>query len=144
MEITKATPSDATQLAVLFTQLTDRPTDVSTLTNALKRMAFNPNYYILVAKEGDTVLGTAMGIVCQDFVQECYSVMLVENVVVDDGHQHRGIGKALIQALDEIACQRNCNTMVLLSSTFRTGAHAFYRSLGYSSENTLGFKKPLH
>jgi ribosomal protein S18 acetylase RimI-like enzyme len=54
----------------------------------------------------------------------------VENVVVAGDLRGCGIGSALMGHVIDIARAAGCYKVQLLSGSQRTGAHAFYRSLG--------------
>ena len=80
-----------------------------------------------------------MGIVCLDLIGNCNPYMLVENVVVLSEFRGKGIGKLLMNSLEEFGQEHNCNYVVLVSGSQRSEAHKFYQSIGY--ELQAGFKK---
>lgn len=54
----------------------------------------------------------------------------------------RGIGRALLEAVEEWARQSGAAGIRLVSGSVRTGAHEFYRRCGYNSDKTqINFKK---
>ena len=57
-----------------------------------------------------------MGIVCPDIVGECQPYLLVENVVVSSVYQGSGIGKKLMNALEDFAMENLCSYIILASS----------------------------
>jgi len=56
---------------------------------------------------------------------------LVENVVVANGHQGEGIGRAMIQQAFRLAEAKGAYKVALSSNIRSTRAHAFYESLGF-------------
>jgi ribosomal protein S18 acetylase RimI-like enzyme len=67
---------------------------------------------------------------------------LVENVVVADDVRRRGAGRAMMLRAIEIAQEAGCYKVNLISGNERTGAHDFYRSLGFEAIGQ-GFKTYL-
>lgn len=107
------------------------------LSERCRQMTEDPDYLLLIAREGDEVLGTATGICCRTLFTP---FMVVEDVVVKENLRGRGIGKALMGELDRFAAEHGCGYAVLVSSGFRTQAHAFYEKVGYI-EDVRGFRK---
>lgn len=52
-------------------------------------------------------------------------------LVVDESRRGAGIGRGLVAAAEAAALRMGCDSMEVGSSRSRTGAHAFYRALGY-------------
>jgi GNAT superfamily N-acetyltransferase len=68
----------------------------------------------------------------------------IGGLVVDEGHRGCGIGKLLMRQAEEWARGQGCWTVYLRSNAIRTGAHAFYKRIGYSVIKTsLTFYKAL-
>lgn len=70
-----------------------------------------------------------------------YNVMAL---AVDQAYQHQGIGRLLMQALESQALSKGVHHVRLNSANHRTGAHAFYESIGYDCYKTQkAFSKNL-
>lgn len=70
-----------------------------------------------------------------------YNVMAL---AVDQAYQHQGIGRLLTQALEAQAISKGIHHIRLNSASHRTGAHAFYQSIGYDCYKTQkAFSKNL-
>jgi GNAT superfamily N-acetyltransferase len=52
-------------------------------------------------------------------------------IVVDKTHRGRGVGKALVKALEAEARSRGCCLIFLTTAERRADAHAFYSRLGF-------------
>jgi GNAT superfamily N-acetyltransferase len=69
---------------------------------------------------------------------------IVQALVVDQAARGGGVGKALMAAAEAWAGERGYNSVALASHVSRSGAHAFYTTLGYRNEATSHqFRKPL-
>jgi predicted N-acetyltransferase YhbS len=140
--VRKANEHDIHGLSELFVEFIGRASNLNAMRNQLEIISNNPFYYVAVACDGDKVIGTSMGIVCYDLVGNCNPFMLVENVVVSAQYQGQGVGKSLMQSIEDFGHKNNCNYVILVSEAKREASHQFYESIGYSSDQR-GFKKRL-
>jgi len=68
----------------------------------------------------------------------------VEGLVVDESCRGQGIGRLLMGRAERWAREKGCGAVQLRSNVVRTGAHAFYERIGYSTVKTqLTFHKAL-
>ena len=105
------------------------------------QMRSDSAYHLLVAvNEDNVVVGSILGIICKSLAAHYESFLVIEDVIVDDSLRRAGIGRALFEKIEEIAKEDSCAYSILVSSGFRTGAHRFYESVGYT-ENVMGFRK---
>ena len=89
--------------------------------------------------------GVVVGFVDVEFRQRLnYSTpqAWIPDVVVEESHRGRGVGRALLAGAEELARQRGCWGMALESAKWRERAHAFYWARGWR-DASLSFIKPL-
>lgn len=68
----------------------------------------------------------------------------IMGIAVSSSHRRCGIGAKLLTAAEDWARESGAAAVRLVSGESRTGAHAFYRSLGYEgNKKQLNLKKPL-
>ena len=77
-----------------------------------------------VATEGDEVRAVAVWRVIENTYEG--RRLYVDDLVTDQAHRSRGIGRMLLGHLEQWARELNCNVLALESGTQRTGAHRFY------------------
>lgn len=142
ISIQLATVSDILSLSNLFEELAGITTDISKMNDQFILMESDPAYVVLVAKE-EIVVGSVMGVICRDLVGDCNPFMVVENVIVSFEYRGKGIGRKLIQRIEEIAIKNRCNYIMFVSRSDRKDAHRFYESIGYGLDVVQGFKKFL-
>lgn len=118
-------------------------TDFTKMEDTFDQIKGNSNYIILCAKKEGKVVGSVMGIVCNELFGKCMPFMVVENVAVLGSHRRLGIAKLLMKSLEEQAITFNCSTILFVSSEHRTGAHKLYESLGYGLDKVNGYRKRL-
>ena len=104
---------------------------------AYQKMMSNENYYLVVAKEDNRIIGSALGICCKCLVA---SFLVIEDVIVKEGLRGKGIGRKLMEDLDEFAKSKNCVYAILVSSGHRKAAHQFYEKNGFI-DDVRGFRK---
>jgi GNAT superfamily N-acetyltransferase len=83
----------------------------------------------------EVVVGSVMGIVCDELYGECRPFLLMENLVVAAEYRRKGIGKALLGELEKQAREWKCSQ--------GKDAVSFYESAGYNAKEHIGFKKSL-
>lgn len=134
--------SDLEQYASLCDELFGSKTNMAQLAKMVKKIANNPDYILVGAKnEKEQLVGAVMGITCMDTVGECQPFMVLENLIVSEKNRRQGVGKKLVNYIEETARERNCYFIMLMSRAKRTEAHLFYESMGYSKNIAQGFKK---
>ena len=103
----------------------------------------DPNYILVVAEKQNYLVGSAMGIICEELYGVCNPFMVVEDVIVDRYQRRLGIASALMKELESFAVNHDCNYIIFVTESERKDAHRFYQSLGYKSDAYKGFKKRL-
>ena len=106
-------------------------------------MAAKSEYHVLCAKIDGKVVGSVLGVVCQELFGDCIPFMVVEDVVVLNEFRRKGIAKKLMLELEDRAKQANCSMILFVSSVHRVGAHKLYESLGYGNDKVNGYRKRL-
>jgi GNAT superfamily N-acetyltransferase len=66
----------------------------------------------------------------------------VPDLVVSERARGNGVGRALLEAAEELARERGCWGMSLESAVWREGSHAFYERVGWRPTG-LSFTRPL-
>lgn len=135
---------DLPQLSMLYEQLSGKPVDPVAMKPTFEKIKDDECYYLLGARTNDNLLvGTVMAVVCHDLVKNCRPFLIMENFIVDSEWHRKGIGSMMIRRVEDIAREHNCIFVQFCSSSYRTGAHAFYHESGYNPEEVKGFRKFL-
>ena len=136
--------SDLDQLALLYEELTGVKTTRHLMKRLFRKINGNKNYILVGVKdEPRHLVGSVMGIICTDLVGKCRPFMVIENVIVSKKFRRQGIGKIMLQYLENCARDKNCHFTMMVSLAKRQEAHAFYDALGYKLGVVQGFKKYL-
>lgn len=143
MEIAPIRAEDLPALSALYQQLLPNESSVEQMEVALQTIKNTPNQIVLGAHIDGRLVGSVLGIACQMLFGPCKTFMVIEDVVVDANYRRQGVGEALIRSLETYAAERNCSYCMLITDTFRKHAQRFYASLGYETDQYLGYKKHL-
>ncbi|MDX1345505.1 MAG: GNAT family N-acetyltransferase [Sedimenticolaceae bacterium] len=96
-----------------------------------ERIRSYPDYQLHLCEHDGRLAGT-FALLIMDNLGECGTPSgVVEDVVVEPEFQRRGVGRAMMEHALGICRQKGCYKMMLSSNLRRTGAHAFYESLGF-------------
>lgn len=139
MIIEKLRQADVLQAVELQQQIVPYHIDPDYAANHYKTMEQSEDCCVLVAREGEQLLGTVSGFCCHGLGG---SFLTIEDLIVREGLRGGGIGTQLMAAIDTFGRSRNCEYALLVSSGFRKQAHRFYEKIGYT-EDVRGFRKDL-
>ncbi len=140
VKVRPARPEDAAALTKLNREEMgyDYPCD-KTAEN-LSRLLADVRNKILVAVAGEEVIGY-VHLVDYDLLYADHMKNIM-GIAVRSDCRRQGVGKVLLTAAEEWAKSSGADGVRLVSGSTRTGAHAFYRSLGYEGNKMqLNLKK---
>ena len=148
MTIRPMTAADASVVASLSEQL-GYPISPTVIAERLGLLSRSPEHGCLVAERDGVVVGWihVFGfhmLTSPNFFAE------VGGLVVDAGARRQGVGRALMSRAEAWAQAHGYSEVRLRSGLPRTGAHAFYQSIGYELTKTshmfrkvLGVDEPI-
>jgi GNAT superfamily N-acetyltransferase len=138
--IRPASLDDAAEIAELVTDL-GYATSALAMRERLSFIAADPDKATFVADAGGTVQGVAGVSVDRSYERDgCYSRLLV--LVVASASRGGGIGRLLVEAVEDWARARGAQELYVNSGLHRGDAHAFYERAGFT-RNGFRFVKPL-
>lgn len=134
-ELTDVTDDVVDAFAKLLPQLSTsaKPLDAA----AIREVFTSPATTVLIAKDGDTIVGTLSLVV---FRIPTGVRSWIEDVVVDAASGHQGIGKALVQAAVERARAAGARTVDLTTRPSRVAAGNLYERVGFSQRETRVYR----
>lgn len=115
------TPEQVAEAAPLFD---DPPHD-----DAVRRFLHDPTHHLLLARDDEgTVVGFVSGV--ETTHPDKGTEMFLYELAVDDAAQRRGHGRALVRALADLARERGCYGMFVLTDHDNAAALATYTAAG--------------
>lgn len=143
MIIRKMHEEDIPGLAILYKQFWDEDSCVEKMQKQFKKLEHNDTHIILSAVMRGHVIGSVMGIVCEDIYGDCRPFLVLENMIVEKSFRNQGVGNALFAELEKLAKAQNCTQIILVTEADRTEACNFYESMGFDPVINKGYKKKL-
>ena len=101
---------------------------------------------VLVAREGEAVIGFAEAAIRNDYVNGCETspVAFVEGMYVVPQQRRRGVAKAMIAAIEAWAEQRGLRELASDALLDNAQSHAMHEALGFAeTERVVYFRKTL-
>jgi ribosomal protein S18 acetylase RimI-like enzyme len=139
-EVTEYTPAVAAAVRRLVSQLDE---NFQPLTDEdIKNIIHSPATHLIVAviPHADEIVGM-MTLVTYRIPYKMKG--WIEDVVVDEAHRKKGIGRTLLEEGIKRAAALNVKTLDLTSRPTRESANALYLHLGFEKRDTNVYRKSL-
>ena len=128
--IRAATVADAAALIALMRELGYEVTE-QLLTEKLTGLAASAQDQVIVATDAEALIGCIACHVLEP-LHTRGRLGRITALVIDPGHQRRGVGGHLVAAAQAFFTARGCARIEVASADHRTAAHAFYLAQGFS------------
>jgi len=135
-----ATTDDAEAIAALFTD-EGYPAGPSDIDARLARFG-PPDGAVIVAEHEGALLGFVAAHALPRF-EHGDSIVRILALVVDAGARERGVGRALIAAVERMGAERGAAFVELTAGHHRPDARHLYESLGYDASVAAYLRKKL-
>jgi len=136
-QVHEATSEIHEALARLLPQLNPNlpPPDVE----RLQRLLADPDVTLLIARDGDEIVGTTTVVV---YTTPFWIKARIDEVVVDESARGQGVGEQLVEAALDAARKRGAQIAELQSARTpaREAAHRLYERLGFQVRNSDVFR----
>lgn len=132
IEISECRLSDFSDVMALLRQLwPERKPDIEKMLRAYKKAIKSKNQIYLKAVHE----GKCIGFCSLSILNTLYGngeSMHIDELVIDENHRSKGIGKRILGHVRELARQKSCSLIELDTALHRLDAHRFYENMGYS------------
>ena len=141
MEIRKISQKDLDTLMDLYVQLSpiNEGLPAQKRDEIWEQIQNDDKITYLGAYENDQLIATCFLTIIPNFSNQGRPIGFIENVVTDEKWRGKGVGSQLLKKTIELAKEQNCYKVFLESGITRTGAHDFYRSLGFDDTSKKAF-----
>ncbi len=129
-------------LETLFAVEEDFSFDKELQTNGLKLLLDNPAACLLVAESEGKTVGMCSGQLTIS-TAEGGPALLVEDVVVREGHRGCGLGRRLMEGIADWAVEKGVSRLQLLADRNNAEALQFYRHLGWQQTELICLRQKL-
>ncbi len=133
------------QLMNLYKQLVDDEEidDKTYLSNLWSEIMNDPNLYYFVAEQDGLLVSSCTVAIIKNLTRGGRPYALIENVITHKEYRKCGYGKAVIEKAVQLAEQKNCYKVMLLTGRKDEGVMSFYESCGFKRGVKTGFIKDL-
>lgn len=142
MQIRGAKPEDYDQIIALYNDFVEEDRYSEHNFDSFKQVLKNPNNFIYVAESGDALIGFAT-LSIRNVVRYPNPIAELDELYVSPSHREKGIGKKLIEKVEQKAKELNCYVIYIESHDDRQTAHKFYASQGYTKYG-FAFRKRIN
>ena len=129
--VTEASPEVHAALAHLLPQLNPQ-LPIPTI-ERLRAIIDDPAVTLLVARDGDQIVGTTTVIV---YTTPFWIKARLDEVVVDEAARGKGVGAALVKASLDLAREKGVEVVELQSGVHRKEANRLYPRMGFKLRET--------
>ncbi|MEH2364446.1 GNAT family N-acetyltransferase [Nostoc sp.] len=142
IKIRQATIKDVERIASLCEQLEYSVTNQQ-IEQRLSKIKNNDAHIVYVATlEDEYVIGWAHAHIYELIIIPTQAIIF--GLVVDKNYRHNGIGRLLMQQIEQWADVLGCEGVILRSNIKRQEAHLFYEKIGYTNiKQSVTFYKKL-
>lgn len=144
LRIRRARLADAGSIEALYRELVPGDLNIRVAPEHVAALERDAHNHLLVAELDGEIDGSVFLTVCLDPMYGFQPYGLVENVIVRSSRRSLGVGRALLAEVEHVARGARCTKLMLLSSSSRSEAHAFFARLGFDGERKRGFVKYLN
>ncbi len=133
---------DAARIAILSDQLGYSVTNQQAKERIYK-IQNNDNHLLYVATlDNEELIGWVHAYICDSIVIQTPALIL--GLVVDQDYRHQGVGRLLMEEIENWAAKSGAEGVLLRSNIKRNEAHLFYEKIGYTNiKQSLTFYKSL-
>ncbi len=134
------------QLMNLYKQLNvddEEIRDKAYLSNLWSEIINDPNLYYLVAEQDGILVSSCTVAIIKNLTRGGRPYALIENVITHKDYRKCGYGKTVIEKAIQLAKDKNCYKVMLLTGRKDEGVMSFYESCGFKRGVKTGFIKDL-
>lgn len=129
--IRQALESDAASVKCLLEELENRVFDQAIFDRIYMEYLRTPHTLMKVALRGETEIAGFISCKGQSLLHHEGMVFEIQELIVTEAHQGRGIGRKLIEALRLELLHHGAISLEVTTNKRRKEAHAFYQSVGF-------------
>ena len=147
-EIREANLNDENDLKELYMEhLTqyppEKPQEIAEWTELLSILIEDTNYHLLVGEIDGKVISSVTLVVIRNLTHNLRSYSVIENVVTHADFRNNGYASALIEKACDIAKEKGCYKVMLMTGSKKDSTLRFYERCGFSMNEKTAFLKRL-
>lgn len=98
---------------------------------------------VIVVEHDDRLVASCILAVIPNLTRNARPFGVIENVITHEEYREQGFGTRCLQAATEMAEERDCYKIMLLTGSDKAWKHEFYEKCGFDKEAKTGFVQEL-
>lgn len=137
-EITRA---DLQGLLTLYMQFHDNPMPEQTgeLESLWQEILSDEHHHIIVAEEDGRIVSSCVCVIIPNLTHNQQPYAFVENVITDEAYRGKGLATACLNYAKELAVEKNCYKLMLMTGSKLERTLRFYENAGYNRNDKTAF-----
>lgn len=132
--------TDLAQLLALYRHLhEDQTPDLSFAQPVFEQILRDEKQIILLGEVAGTLVSSCTVVIIPNLTRNLRSYCLIENVVTRKEYREEGYATALLQQAKQMAKEKNCYKMMLMTGAKEKSVHRFYERAGFNKEDKTAF-----
>ncbi|ASS76220.1 hypothetical protein CIG75_15575 [Tumebacillus algifaecis] len=140
--IREATAEDRAAVQRLYEQLCPDQS-VHVIASRIEAIFEDPHHFLLVHETEGRVDGSVFVNFCPDPMFGTLPYAVVENLIVDPKRRRNGIGRRLMDQVENLAREQRATKVMLVSHPHLQDAQRFFAAQGYDGIVSRAFRKTL-
>lgn len=103
----------------------------------------NENYNIIVNEIDGKIVSSCTCLIIPNLTRNLSPYAIIENVVTKKEYEGNGYARACLEYAKQIAIDRDCYVIKLITGSHEERTHEFYKSCGYTSEGKTAYVNKL-
>ena len=99
----------------------------------------NPNHFCLGIEEDGMIVASCILVIIKNLTRNARPFALIENVVTHEQYRKKGYATAVLKRAIEIAKEKNCNKIMLMTSRKDESTLKFYEKVGFHRGEKTAF-----
>ena len=104
-----------------------------------KSILHDPNMDIIVVEHEGAIVSTCVLAIVKNLTRGARPFAVIENVITDERHRKRGFGRMALSRAIEMARERGCYKVMLMSGSKKEETLRFYENTGFDRYRKTGF-----
>lgn len=129
------------ELLELYTHLHELgvPEDTEHLKNTWNTICDDENHHIIVCEVEGKIVSSCVCVIIPNLTRDVRPYALIENVVTHSDFRGKGYATACLDYAKELAVNKNCYKMMLLTGSKTDSTLCFYKNAGYNCDDKTAF-----